>query len=112
LFLPFLDGCTFGAVSVVLDVRCSATAIAKGNVMLYAIPKVKFKKMLMEFEETSSYWRKLAILRKKRSDKADDDEEGVDPEDAQTELFQLSMQLSRAENGNFMEKMKEDSSKY
>ena len=51
----------------------------------------------------------LAILRKKRSDKADDDEEGVDPEDAQTELFQLSMQLSRAENGNFMEKMKEDS---
>lgn len=80
--------------------------------MLYAIPKVKFKKMLMEFEETSSYWRKLAILRKKRSDKADDDEEGVDPEDAQTELFQLSMQLSRAENGNFMEKMKEDSSKY
>ena len=112
LFLPFLDGCTFGAVSVVLDVRCSATAIAKGNVMLYAIPKVQFKKMLMEFESTSSYWRKLAILRKKRSDKADDDEEGVDPEDAQTELFQLSMQLSRAENGNFMEKMKEDSSKY
>jgi CRP-like cAMP-binding protein len=108
------DGCTFGAVSVVLDVRCSATAIAKGNVTAYAIPKLQFKKMLTEFESTQSYWKKLAKLRKKKADNfvSTDDADEVDPEDAQTELFQLSMQLARAENGKLMETLKEEALKW
>ena len=98
------DGCTFGAVSVVLGVRCSATAIAKGNVMLYAISKPKFNQLLKEFEVTQQYFLELTTLRKQKveeqatekRDLGNEDEETVfvDPEDAKTELFQLSMQLA------------------
>ena len=97
----------FGAVSVVLGVRCSATAIAKGNVMLYAISKKKFNQLLKEFEVTQQYFLELTTLRKKKmeeqavtdennkSEKEPDEETVfVDPEDAKTELFQLSMQLA------------------
>lgn len=99
------DGCTFGAIGVVLGVRCSATAIAKGNVMLYAISKKDFTQLLKEFEVTQQYFLELAALRKKRieehsvknnNDMEDEGDETiyVDPEDAKTELFQLSMQLA------------------
>ena len=98
------DGCTFGAVSVVLGVRCSATAIAKGNVMLYAISKPKFNQLLKEFEVTQQYFLELTTLRKKKVEEqdatdnisvsGDEDTVFVDPEDAKTELFQLSMQLA------------------
>lgn len=102
------DGCTFGAIGVVLGVRCSATAIAKGNVMLYAISKKNFNQLLKEFEVTQQYFLELATLRKKRIEQDaaadetvdDEDEEAVyvDPEDAKTDLFQLSMQLADQEH--------------
>ena len=93
------DGCTFGAVSVVLDVRCHETAIAKGNVMLYAITKEHFKKIMKEFESSALYWENLCKLRKKRAEEfmTHGDMDEVDPEDAQTKLYQLSMQLAAAE---------------
>lgn len=92
------DGCTFGAVSVVLDVRCHETAIAKGNVMLYAITKEHFLKIMKEFESSAAYWRNLCKLRKKRAEEfiTHGDTDEVDPEDAQTQLFKLSMQLAAA----------------
>ena len=104
------DGCTFGAISVVLGVRCSATAIAKGNVMLYAISKAKFNQLLKEFEATQQYFLELTTLRKTQieeleaadddeySSNVDDDTVFIDPDDAKTELFKISMQLADEEH--------------
>ena len=75
--------------------------------MLYAISKKKFNQLLKEFEVTQQYFLELTALRKKKmeeqavidNDKRPEHEEEdetifVDPEDAKTELFQLSMQLA------------------
>jgi CRP-like cAMP-binding protein len=108
------DGCTFGVVSVVLDVRIAATATAKGNVMLYAIGVDDFKRMLLEDEQSAKYFNYLARFRKRKYDKSDrrasinnddgtsSDEESddEDPDDSRTELFKLSMQLANMEHGN------------
>lgn len=107
------DGCTFGIVSVVLNIRIGVTAIAKGNVMMYSITVEKFKKLLLNNPESSTYFDFLAKFRRKKyengntnkandnggtsSDEEDDEE---DPEDSKTELFQLSLQLANMEDSS------------
>ena len=97
---------------------------------MFAIEKSNFLKILQENEKTSSYFTHLAKFRKKKYEKNGDDrksgsngssnggsseeedEDEEDPDDSQTELFRLSMQLAEMENaGELLGKLKNQEKK-
>ena len=71
-----------------------------------------FVSLLREFEVTQTYFHRLATMRLRKAerfgheDEMENDGEDIDPEDAKTELFRLSMQLANHAGGDQLQAVK------